>query len=403
MLAKAEVVWLGRANLRLWAPGGTKEMSLQGLARSYRSRAEQFRTLADKDRGTQTATMLLSAARSCDEMAEIAYAIERTHHNLQNPTAFQAVGRSSGGTENISAPIGTGSDSTSTVLPNPTSDDVSRIDWLALVFVSRYASAGLLVLLVMLSVAAWTLSMDHTAVMSAPMGIAADGGGVADNGMSGMAMAGMPAAGWSISDAATFAFVWTVMMGAMMSPAIAPMLIAFASVKARSEQALAVPTGIFGAGYLLVWATAGLLVYGLIQIGTDVATSLAPTQWAPITLCPILVAAGLYQFTSLKGICLHHCRSPFAFVVRHWQEGRIGALLLGVRHGVYCFGCCWVLFAVLAAANMMSMAWMVLITLVVFVERTFPHGHVIALVVGAVLLVLGSAVGAGAVPVDWFR
>jgi predicted metal-binding membrane protein len=126
------------------------------------------------------------------------------------------------------------------------------------------------------------------------------------------------------------------------------------------------------------------------------------TQLVPAALCAILIAAGLYQFTSLKRNCLHHCRSPFAFVVRHWQEGRVGALLLGARHGLYCFGCCWALFTVLVAAGTMSLAWMALITLVVFIEKTLPIGRLTALVVGGVLMLLGSAVGAGAVPVGWF-
>ena len=93
--------------------------------------------------------------------------------------------------------------------------------------------------------------------MNAPMGIAVRGG-IAADGMAGMAMAGMPAGGWSVESAAVFMGVWTVMMAAMMLPAAAPMILVFASSQARRQRDAAVPTWIFVAGYVLVWATAGL-------------------------------------------------------------------------------------------------------------------------------------------------
>ncbi|WP_245322244.1 DUF2182 domain-containing protein [Mesorhizobium sp. WSM1497] len=85
--------------------------------------------------------------------------------------------------------------------------------------------------------------------------------------------------------------------------------------------------------------------------------------------------AGLYQFTTLKHICLSHCRSPLAFVAQHWRDGRVGALKMGLRHGLYCFGCCWALFAVLVATGIMSVAWMLLLTLLVFVEKLLPRSR----------------------------
>ena len=263
---------------------------------------------------------------------------------------------------------------------------------------------GLLASLVVLTVAAWALTLYQTFSMDRPMGIAVRGGMEGMDGMAGMAMAGIAADGWSVAGAAAFLAVWTVMMAAMMLPAAAPMIFMFASAQARREQHVAIPTWIFVAGYLLVWAAAGLVVYVLIQLGSDFATSLDPPQrskWAPLALGATLGVAGLYQFTTLKHICLSHCRSPLAFVAQHWRDGRVGALRMGLRHGLYCFGCCWALFAVLVATGVMSLAWMLLLTLIVFIEKLLPRGRRFEGSLGFALLALGIVVSLGAVDISW--
>jgi predicted metal-binding membrane protein len=236
--------------------------------------------------------------------------------------------------------------------------------------------------------------------MSMPTGIVARGG-MAAQGLGGMAMGGMAAAGWSLGGAVVFVALWTVMMAAMMLPAAAPLILIFASAQARRARHAAVPTWVFMAGYLLVWAAAGLLVHALVQIGSDIATALTAADrasWAPVALGATLLAAGLYQFTPLKRVCLIHCRSPFAFVAQHWRDGRIGALQMGLRHGGYCLGCCWALFAVMVAAGVMSLAWMLLLTLLIFIEKVLPQGRRAAPVIGMALILLGLMVASGAVP-----
>ncbi|MES0188974.1 DUF2182 domain-containing protein [Mesorhizobium sp. LSJC264A00] len=263
---------------------------------------------------------------------------------------------------------------------------------------------GLLASLVVLTAAAWTLTLYQTFSMDMPMGIAARGGMEGMEGMAGMAMAGIAADDWSFAGAAAFLAVWTVMMAAMMLPAAAPMIFMFAAAQARREQHVAIPTWTFVAGYLLVWAGAGLVVYVLVQFGSDVATSLDPPQrakWAPLALGATLGVAGLYQFTTLKHICLSHCRSPLAFVAQHWRDGRVGALKMGLRHGLYCFGCCWALFAVLVATGVMSVAWMLLLTLLVFVEKLLPSGRRFEGSLGIALVVLGIVVSLGAIDMPW--
>jgi predicted metal-binding membrane protein len=265
------------------------------------------------------------------------------------------------------------------------------------------APLSLLVSLVVLTAAAWVLTLYHALSMSMPMGIAVRGG-MAPAGMGGMALGGMSVGGWSLGAATVFLAVWTVMMASMMLPAAAPMIVIFASAQARRARASAVPTWLFVAGYILVWLAAGLLVYVLVQTGSEIATRLTSTErasWAPLALGLTLLAAGLYQFTPIKRVCLTHCRSPFAFVAQHWRDGRVGALQMGLRHGAYCLGCCWALFAVMVAAGVMSLAWMLLLTLVVFVEKVLPQGRHSSHAIGIALVVLGLMVASGAVSMPW--
>jgi predicted metal-binding membrane protein len=282
-------------------------------------------------------------------------------------------------------------------------ETADRLRWRRPTSLLGLAPLSLLVSLVVLTGAAWALTLHHALGMGMPMGVVVRGGMGAD-GLGGMAMGGMTAAGWAVGGAVVFVALWTVMMAAMMLPAALPMIVIFASAQARRARQAAVPTWVFVAGYLLVWAAAGVLVYALVQIGSDIATVLSAGEratWAPLALGATLLAAGVYQFTPLKRVCLTHCRSPFAFVAQHWRDGRIGALRMGLRHGGYCLGCCWALFAVMVAAGVMSLAWMLLLTLLVFVEKVLPQGRRAAPVIGVALIVLGLMVASGAVPTPW--
>ena len=282
-------------------------------------------------------------------------------------------------------------------------DAIDRWPWRRPTSLLGLAPPSLLISLIVLTGAAWALTLYQALSMSMPMGIVVRGG-VAAEGLGGMAMGGMAAAGWSLRGAVVFVALWTVMMAAMMLPAAAPMILIFASAQARRARQAAVPTWVFIAGYLLVWAAAGFLVHGLVQIGSDVATGLTSADrasWAPVALGATLLAAGLYQLTPLKRVCLIHCRSPFAFVAQHWRDGRIGALRMGLRHGGYCLGCCWALFAVMVAAGVMSLAWMLLLTLLVFIEKVLPQGRRAAPVIGVALILLGVMVASGALRMPW--
>ncbi len=266
-----------------------------------------------------------------------------------------------------------------------------------------WSRLALLAALALLTAGAWALTVHQARTMEMPMGVAVPG--AADAGMGDMASSGMMAADWSLGDAAAFLAVWAVMMAAMMLPAAAPMVLVFGAIQAkRRGQPTFVPTWVFVAGYLLVWTAAGFAVYALVRLGSDLAARLGTADratWAPLALGATLVVAGLYQLTPLKRVCLDHCRSPLGFVMGHWRDGRLGALRMGLAHGAFCLGCCWALFAVLVAAGVMSMAWMLLLTLVVFAEKVLPRGRRTAQAVGVAFLVLGALVAAGATGLPW--
>jgi predicted metal-binding membrane protein len=284
----------------------------------------------------------------------------------------------------------------------------------------------LLTLLAIATVGAWALTAYQATTMDMPMGVVPRAASVAPDAtslpegmgdmdaMGGMAMddaadvaaMGMAGAGWSLAGFVAFVVAWAVMMAAMMFPAAAPMILLFQATAARRKAAgrAFVPTWVFIVGYLLVWTTIGGITWILVQVASDVAgqfDTASRQTWAPLALGSVLGLAGLYQLTPLKRVCLDHCRSPFGFVMQHWREGYGGALQMGVVHGFYCLGCCWALFAVLVAAGIMSLAWMLLLTLVIFAEKILPAGPRVAQATGLAFLVLGAFIAAGAVGLPW--
>jgi predicted metal-binding membrane protein len=257
----------------------------------------------------------------------------------------------------------------------------------------------LLVSLIAVTAIAWAVTLYQPFAMSASMGSAMG----EMEGMEDMAMDSM-AAGWSFAGLLVFVTVWTIMMVAMMLPAAVPMILIFAAAQARRDRHVAVPTWIFVAGYILVWAAAGLGAYVVDQAFTELLRSHALIDritWAPLALGITLILAGLYQFTPLKHVCLRQCRSPWGFVAQYWREGRTSAVNMGVRHGLYCLGCCWALFAVLTAVGMMSIAWMLSLTLVVFAEKVFPYGVRISAAVGVALIAIGLLIASSALQLPW--
>ena len=210
----------------------------------------------------------------------------------------------------------------------------------------------------------------------------------------GMVMPHMHA--WGVGELAMLIVMWIVMMAAMMLPSAAPMILMFATVhRRRAEQRRpVVPTGVFVLGYVVVWSAFSVAA-AVLQWTLHAATLLSPamTSTSPLVGGALLVAAGLFQLTPLKRICLVHCRSPLSFLRTEWREGARGTFVMGLRHGLYCVGCCWVLMGLLFVAGVMNLLWVAAIAVFVLIEKVVPRGEQASRLAGAVLIVAGLAVG----------
>jgi predicted metal-binding membrane protein len=215
----------------------------------------------------------------------------------------------------------------------------------------------------------------------------------------GMAMAMPQPAPWSLARLGWLALMWTIMMVAMMVPSAAPVILLFASVarRRRAQGIPAVPAAVFTLGYLLVWTGFGITA-AVLQSALHAAALLSPSgaSATPWLGGGLLVAAGVYQWLPLKGACLTHCRSPLGFFAAEWREGTGGALRMGMRHGLYCLGCCWLLMALLFVAGVMNLVWVALLAGVVLVEKLLPGGRTLGRAVGLFLVVWGAALLTGA-------
>ena len=231
---------------------------------------------------------------------------------------------------------------------------------------------GLIGLLVILAAVAWALTDDRMSGMDAGPGT--------DTGTLGF-----------------FIGVWVVMMAAMMFPSIAPMVLMHVRMqegKRERGQPVAVgATTLFVAGYLIIWAAAGLLGYTLFQVGEAVSGDLF--SWdsgGPYLAGGVIVAASIYQLTPLKNACLRKCRNPFMFLLTAWRPGRLGAVRMGIEHGGWCVGCCWMLMAALFALGVMSIGWMAFIAALIAIEKLLPWQALANRGIAVMLLVLGLAV-----------
>jgi predicted metal-binding membrane protein len=179
--------------------------------------------------------------------------------------------------------------------------------------------------------------------------------------------------------------MWAVMMVAMMVPSASPMILTFAIVNRRriEERRPFVPTTVFLLGYLLVWGSfAAAATLG--QWGLHTSALLTPMMRSTSDILggALLIAAGIFQWTPLKRVCLTQCRSPLGFIMSEWREGTRGALVMGLRHGTYCLGCCWILMGLLFVAGVMNLLWVAAIAGLILVEKVAPRGQWVGRVVG---------------------
>src|SRR5688572_5371628 len=181
---------------------------------------------------------------------------------------------------------------------------------------------------------------------------------------------------FTAGDAFLLFAMWAIMMVAMMTPSVAPTVLLFTSAIKRQDRS-STRAFLFLAGYLLAW-TVFSVVAAAGQWGLHTAALLAPSMsfTSPWLSAAVLAAAGIFQWTPWKRACLAHCQSPLQFIMTSWQEGRAGALMMGLRHGTYCLGCCWLLMLVLFAVGVMNLWWVALLSAMVLVEKLVPHRSV---------------------------
>jgi predicted metal-binding membrane protein len=232
---------------------------------------------------------------------------------------------------------------------------------------------GLIVALFAIAAIAWWSTADRMSGMD-------DGPGTA-----------LGALGW-------FAGVWVVMMAAMMLPSVSPTVALYARMAGRRARVAPV---VFATGYLVTWAMAGVLAYGLFALGRALlGDELAWDGAGRWVAGGTLLVAAVYELTPLKDVCLSRCRSPLGFLMSSWRTGTWGGFVMGVRHGAWCLGCCWALMASLFALGVMSVAWMAIVAGLIALEKTVPFRRAVTYSTAAllVLLAVGLLVAPDAVP-----
>ena len=241
-------------------------------------------------------------------------------------------------------------------------------------FTAARARLGLVGLLFVLAAVSWWFTVDRMSGMDAGPGT------------------DLGPLGW-------FLGVWTPMMAAMMLPSVSP-TVALYSRMSRSRVPFA--SLAFTAGYLVIWAAAGLLAFGVSDTGRSLLGSeLSWNRGGRWAAGAVLIAAAFYELTPLKNVCLGKCRSPLGFLLGSWREGRLGAVQMGGRHGLWCLGCCWALMAALFALGVMSLAWMAFVAALIAVEKILPWGRVATYGTAGILLLLGVMLVVAPHAVPW--
>ncbi|TPK18415.1 DUF2182 domain-containing protein [Mesorhizobium sp. B2-5-9] len=278
----------------------------------------------------------------------------------------------------------------------------------ALEAVLRRDRAVVTAALAVIAVFAWAYVLWLAADMGSPVsgGEAGDMAGMdmASMNMGGMDMGAAVVPGFRAWASADFVFtftMWAVMMVGMMTPSVAPMLLLYAGVgrKALADSRPIASTAWFFTGYLVVWVVFSIVATGAQWLLTRFAL-LDPAMAAHSAVLGgvVLIAAGLYQWTPIKGVCLRQCQAPIAFLASHggFRTTALGAFRLGMDHGAYCLGCCWALMALLFVGGVMNVLWIAGIAILVLLEKVVPAGQLIPRISGALMVAVGLRLGLSA-------
>ena len=197
-----------------------------------------------------------------------------------------------------------------------------------------------------------------------------------------------PAEGTASYFVLLFLMWWTMMM-AMMLPTAAPAIMSYGAIARKVEKAG--PMTAFVLGYAAIWT---LFSVGAVILQIVTADIFPLTGMMAVTSKglggTLLIAAGIYQFTPLKYACLRHCQSPFFYLAHHWQNGNRGAFRMGLHHGTYCTGCCWVLMLLLFYGGVMELTWIVGLAVYVAAEKLIPPKFHFDRLAGTALIAWGT-------------
>ncbi len=247
-----------------------------------------------------------------------------------------------------------------------------------------------LVALALLIALAWGWLLGGAGMGMAPMASLAPAG-LAQDPMLAMMMPGD--APWTAAQFALTLAMWWVMMVAMMLPSAAPVILLYARAAGTARP----PTESFALGYLLIWGFFSLLAT-LAQWRLALAALLSPMAMATSSralVAALLIAAGAYQISPWKDACLRQCRNPAQFLSRYYRPGRTGALRMGMIHGGWCVGCCWLLMALLFAGGVMNLTWIAALTLLVALEKLLPWSRAVSVMAGLACILWGWWILAG--------
>lgn len=256
---------------------------------------------------------------------------------------------------------------------------------------------GLAMIVLLSSVYTIYLARNMTAMMDTGAGMMAMGSGHAGMEMA-MEMSMPVVQPWGAMDYWLMFVMWSVMMIAMMTPSAAPMILTYTRIS-QQQQTEPQPvwgTTLFYLGYLIVW-TVFSAVATWLQGVLHMASLLSPMMeiTSPVLGSIILIATGIFQFTPFKQACLTHCRTPLGYFLTEWRDGQLGALVMGIRHGAYCVGCCWLMMALLFVSGVMNLFWMGVITAYVLAEKVLPGGRKVSYAIGVLMIGWGIWMVAG--------
>ena len=207
-------------------------------------------------------------------------------------------------------------------------------------------------------------------------------------------MAATPAV-WTFNYSVLMFFMWWTMMIAMMLPSASPMILLYTALIRRTKKAKSIIRQVtsFICGYLLAWAAFSLFAAAL-QSQLELRDWMSPMMMEATNIylaAGILIAAGVYQLTPLKTVCLEKCRQPASFLANYKNTWVNSPLRIGLVHGFYCVGCCWFLMGLLFFGGIMNLYWIVGLIIFVAIEKLHEKGIIFGKILGGGAIVSGIA------------